>query len=205
MIIGYSDLILDDDTPAAHIVEKIGQSQESRGKRRGPDHSNFLPSDAGNSSQAKSIGHDTIVESSSNMLRRIIGEDIEFVTTSDAGLGSIRADAGQIEQILMNLVVNAKGAMPQGGRITIETQNIVADKTSPGVTLAGGGPFVMLAVTDTGCGIDASTQARMFEPFYTTKEPGNGTGLGLSIVQGIVEQNKGHIRVVSSPGHGREV
>jgi hypothetical protein len=201
VIIGYSDLILSDDTPAAPIVEKIAEVRKAADSAAALVQQ-LLAFGRRQVAQAKVLAIDTVVESSSNMLRRIIGNNIEFVTTSDADLGSIRADAGQIEQILMNLVVNAKGAMPQGGRITIETQNIVADKTSPGVTLAGGGPFVMLAVTDTGCGIDASTQARMFEPFYTTKEPGNGTGLGLSIVQGIVEQNKGHIRVVSSPGHG---
>jgi two-component system, cell cycle sensor histidine kinase and response regulator CckA len=202
VIIGYSDLILSNDQPAAPIVEKIAEVRKA-GNSAAALVQQLLAFGRRQVVQATVLAIDKVVESSSNMLRRIIGNNIEFVTASDAGLGSIRADAGQIEQILMNLVVNAKGAMPQGGRITIETQNILVDKTSPGVTLAGGsGPFVMLAVSDTGCGMDASTQARMFEPFYTTKEPGKGTGLGLSIVQGIVEQNKGNIRVVSSPGHG---
>jgi CheY-like chemotaxis protein len=137
------------------------------------------------------------------MLRRSIGEDIELVINLDAGLGAVKTDAGQIEQILMNLVVNAKHAMPLGGKITIETQNVMPDEPPESGTPAGNaGPFVMLAVSDTGHGMDEATQARIFEPFFTTKELGKGTGLGLSIVYGIVEQSGGHIRVVSQPGQG---
>ena len=153
--------------------------------------------------QPRVLNVNTIVESNCQMLRRTIGEDIELVTTLDAGLGSVKTDTGQIEQILMNLVVNAKHAMPLGGKITIETKNVMLDEhRESGTSESNSGPFVMLAVTDTGCGMDAATQARIFEPFYTTKELGKGTGLGLSIIYGIVEQSAGHIRVVSKPGQG---
>ena len=130
----------------------------------------------------------------STMLRRLIGEDIELSVRCSAAPAVILADPGQIEQVLLNLAVNARDAMPQGGRLSLEVM-ARAQK-------AAGTPQVMLAVTDTGCGMDAATQARMFEPFFTTKEEGVGTGLGLATVHGIVKQTGGDIRVESQPGHG---
>src|SRR6202034_1922304 len=118
-------------------------------------------------------------------------------------LSPIHADPGQIEQVLMNLALNAKAAMPQGGKMTIETKNVtLAERRGTGVPAGKPGSYAMIAVTDTGCGMDAATQARIFEPFYTTRALGQGTGLGLSIVYGIVKQNAGDIRVFSAPGHG---
>jgi two-component system cell cycle sensor histidine kinase/response regulator CckA len=145
----------------------------------------------------------SVVADMGKMLRRLIGEDIEIVVTAESNLGRVKADPGQLEQILMNLAVNARDAMPQGGKVIIGTANTEVDAIYARVyAYFKPGSYVTLSFSDTGCGMDRETQARIFEPFFTTKEPGRGTGLGLSTVYGIVKQNDGYIRVYSEPGKG---
>jgi len=137
------------------------------------------------------------------MLRRILGEDVELVQVLEPELGRVMADQGQLEQVLMNLVVNARDAMPAGGRLTIETSNIEVDGEYASRHMGlRTGPYVQIAVSDSGCGMDEAVRARIFEPFFTTKEKGKGTGLGLAMVYGIVQQSGGAIGVSSKPGHG---
>jgi PAS domain S-box-containing protein len=202
VIESYSELLLqeltEDDPKSADVREVLAAGRRASALTR-----QLLAFSRRQVLQPKPLDLNEIVRNVEKMLRRIIGEDVDLVTDLAALLGSVKADAGQVEQIILNLTVNARDAMPSGGKVIIETRNIALDEeyvtTHTGVKP---GEYVMLAVTDTGVGMDAATIKRIFEPFFTTKEVGKGTGLGLSTVYGIVQQSGGHIWVYSEPKRG---
>ncbi|PYT08252.1 MAG: hybrid sensor histidine kinase/response regulator [Acidobacteria bacterium] len=199
-IIGYSQLLLrsfDNSDPRSIQIEEI----ERAGNRASALTRQLLAFSRKQILQPQVLDLNSLTENLSKLLRRLIGEDIELVTVLDPQLAKEKADPGLIEQVIMNLAVNGRDAMHLGGRLTIETGNVNLDSESLD-TDGPNGDYVMVAVTDTGCGIDTETKARIFDPFFTTKETGKGTGLGLSTVYGILKQSGGHIRVDSEPGSG---
>jgi nitrogen-specific signal transduction histidine kinase len=153
--------------------------------------------------EMKVIDINHLVQDLEKMLRRVLGEDIELITMLDKDLGKIKADPGQIEQVVLNLAINARDAMPSGGKLIIETANARLDENSPYLQLGvTPGRYVFLSVSDTGVGMTPEIREKIFEPFFTTKEKGKGSGLGLSIVYGIVKQCGGNITVYSEPSQG---
>jgi len=152
--------------------------------------------------QPKVLDLNAHVANMDRMLRRVIGEHIELETVLSPGLGSVRADAGQLEQVIINLAVNARDAMPEGGKLSIRTSNVEVARSSRLHADVRPGSYVRLTVADTGKGMDAEIMVHLFEPFYTSKETGKGTGLGLSTVYGIVKQSGGEVVVESNPGRG---
>lgn len=199
---GYSDLTLrrlDADDPLRHNVEEIKKA----GERSAALTHQLLAFSRQQVLQSKVLDLNEIITDTAQMLKRLIGEDIQLNTVLSSELGRVETDPGQLAQVLMNLAVNARDAMPEGGNLTIETANLQLDEEF--VTRQFSikpGSYVLLAVNDTGTGIDAETQQHIFEPFFTTKEIGKGTGLGLATVYGIVKQSGGYIRVHSEIGHG---
>ncbi len=201
-ILSYSEMVLDDlpaDHPSREDVEQIRQA----GNRAAELTHQLLAFSRRQLLQLRIIDLNTVVASVDRMLRRVIGEDIELRTVLSPSLGHTRADAGQLEQVLMNLAVNARDAMPTGGILTITTANAeVGGRHASRWPQVQPGGYVTLAVRDTGVGMSREVQERIFEPFFTTKGPGHGTGLGLSTVYGIVAQSGGQVFVTSEPGAG---
>jgi PAS domain S-box-containing protein len=153
--------------------------------------------------QPRVLALNSLIADSIKMLKRLLGEDIELVTLLDPELGNVKADAGQMEQVILNLAVNARDAMPQGGKLTLETRNVILQEEYAQKHFSlQPGSYIMMTISDIGCGMDPHTLSHIFEPFFTTKEPGKGTGLGLSTVYGIVQQSGGSIWVYSEPGRG---
>jgi CheY-like chemotaxis protein len=202
-IIGNADFALDQTSKDTSLYSEIDEIRKA-GRQAAALTRQLLAFSRKQLIRPEILNLNDILTGTEKMLRRTIGEDIEFKTMIEPELWNVKIDPGQIEQILLNLIVNARDAMPTEGKLTIETANVELDDIyvqNHGVK-NGRGSYVMMVVTDTGIGMDEKTRYRIFEPFFTTKERGQGTGLGLSTVYGIVKQNNGHIRADSEPGKG---
>jgi len=202
VIIGYSDVLLAHSELNKQLGNKVEEIRKA-GLRAASLTRQLLAFSRQQVLEPQVVDLNVIVAELSKMLRRLIGDDVKLITIAAPAVGRVRIDPGQIEQVLMNLAVNSRDAMPHGGALTIETADVVLDgeyvRRHP---LAVSGSYVMLAVSDTGVGMDAETQRHIFDPFYTTKGAGKGTGLGLATVYGIVKQSGGYIWVYSEVGKG---
>jgi two-component system cell cycle sensor histidine kinase/response regulator CckA len=202
VILGYSDLLAAKLGPRSLAIGDLDEIRAA-GERAAALTRQLLAFSRQQVLERKVLDLNDLIANVEKMLRRLIGEDIELVTALEPALRSVFADAGQLEQVIMNLAVNARDAMPRGGRLTIETTEVILDENHASQYVGvKPGPHVMLCVSDTGTGMDKATQARMFEPFFTTKEQGKGTGLGLATVFGIVQQSGGSVWVYSEVGKG---
>jgi two-component system, cell cycle sensor histidine kinase and response regulator CckA len=203
VIIGYAEYLQENLDPKNALRGSVDEILKA-GKRAASLTRQLLAFSRQQVLDPKVLDFNGVVSDMEKMLRRLIGEDIELSTVLSPELGRLKADQGQLEQVVMNLVVNARDAMPQGGKLLIDTQNMVMDEAFvrryPYPVQPG--PYVCLTVTDSGIGMDAETKARAFEPFFTTKEKGKGTGLGLSTVYGVVKQSGGYIDIYSALGAG---
>jgi signal transduction histidine kinase len=203
VILGYAQQLLDNRTPSAESVHRSAGHILTAGERAASLTRQLLAFGRKQLLQPTVLNLNVVLVDIDKMLRRLISENVEIVTRPAPKLGSVRADIGQIEQVILNLVINARDAMPAGGTLTLETGNADLDENyaqeHAGVRP---GSYVMLAVSDTGIGMDSETQAHIFEPFFTTKEDGKGSGMGLATVYGVLQQSGGHIWVYSEPGRG---
>jgi signal transduction histidine kinase/CheY-like chemotaxis protein len=202
VINGYSEVLLrrlGDNDPARREIGEIRKA----GDRAASLTRQLLAFSRKQVMKLQTVRINEVVSSLGAMLKRLIGEDIDLSTTLSAGLWTVTADPHQVEQVVLNLAVNARDAMPSGGRLSLSTANVSFDAPDDrdGVSIPAG-RYVRIEIADTGCGMDAETRSQIFEPFFTTKEKGKGTGLGLSMVHGIVMQTGGHIRLRSEPGSG---
>jgi PAS domain S-box-containing protein len=203
VIIGYGEILeeqLGNTEPFADSIQEILKA----GGRAGALTRQLLAFSRQQVLEPKVLELNACVSEIEKMVKRIIGEDVQLSTVLDAGLGRVKADQGQIEQVLLNLCVNARDAMPTGGKLTIATENFEMDSAAASAYSypVKVGPYILLTVSDSGTGMDSVTQAHIFEPFFTTKEKGKGTGLGLATVYGIVKQSGGYIDVASELGRG---
>ena len=199
---GYTDLMLEELSPEDRWRDAATEIRRA-GERAAELTNQLLSFSRRQLLQPRVLDLNTLIADSAKMLHRLLGEDVDLITKFEPQLGRVRADAGQLHQIVLNLALNARDAMPQGGRLTLETRNVIlGDDFSQLHAAVQPGAYVMLAVNDNGCGMDRETLSHIFEPFFTTKEPSKGTGLGLSTVYGIVKQSGGSIFVYSEPGHG---
>ena len=201
-ILGYADLLLD-GLPALSPLRPDLEEIRKAANRAGALTRQLLAFSRKQVLEMRVLDLNELVADMDKMLRRLLGEDVDVLTRLDPTLGAIRADAGQLEQVIVNLAVNARDAMPHGGRLTIETRNTELDDSYVREHVpVQPGRYVMLAVSDTGTGMSAETMSHVFEPFFTTKEPGKGTGLGLATVYGIVKQSGGYAWCYSERGEG---
>jgi PAS domain S-box-containing protein len=201
-ILGYSQLVLDEVTDQPALTADLEEIQKAGERARGLT-AQLLTFSRKKVLQPQVLDLNALVSEVEHMLRRVIAEDIRFEIATDPSLRPVHADPGQLHQVLMNLAINARDAMPRGGTLRITTANATAQLGEPGNEPARRPePCVVLTVSDSGCGMTPDVQARVFEPFFTTKGPGKGTGLGLSMVYGVIAESGGRIAVESEPGRG---
>ncbi|MGA2481198.1 MAG: ATP-binding protein, partial [Spirochaetia bacterium] len=201
-IIGYSDLLLREERVSGDIREGI-QEVESAAYRAADLTRRLLTFSRKQVLQPRVVDLNVLISSLSKLLRRMIGEDVTLQSRLDPAIGRLRADPGQIEQVIINLAVNSRDAMPEGGTLGIDTENVILTAGGlHGHTEVAAGRYVLVTVSDTGIGMSEEVKSHLFEPFFTTKEPGRGTGLGLATVYGIVRQSGGHIDLTTAPGRG---
>lgn len=201
VILGYSDLVLDNLGVHDPSRRRIGEIRKA-GARAAEVTRQLLAFSRKQILAPKILDLSSTVSETARMLLRLLGEDIELITKLSPAQIRVKADPAQLEQVIMNLAVNARDAMPSGGKLILETSTAVLEETAHDQVRAVPGRYAMFAITDTGTGMDEATRARIFEPFFTTKGPGKGTGLGLATVYGFVKQSDGYIWVYSEPGHG---
>lgn len=201
-ILGYTGLLLDGLPALSPLRPDLDEIRNAANRATGLTRQ-LLAFSRKQALETRVLDLNDLVKEMDRLLRRLLGEDIDVVTTLASGVAQVRADAGQLEQVVVNLAVNARDAMPEGGKLTIETQNVELDQSyAEGHLPVRPGRYVMIAVSDTGVGMSAETMSHVFEPFFTTKEPGKGTGLGLATVYGIVKQSGGSVWCYSEPGQG---
>jgi CheY-like chemotaxis protein len=202
LITGYAGLLRSEvpaDSPMRRSVDEIVYA----GERASALTRQLLAFSQGSTAQPRVLDLNTLITGMDPMLRRVLGQNIELILLTSPGLGRVKADPAQVELVLVNLANNARDAMPQGGKLVIETANVDLEDGPGGKNLGvKPGSYVMMAVSDTGIGMDPETRSRLFEPFFTTKPPGKGSGLGLATVYGTVKQSEGQVTVYSQPGCG---
>jgi PAS domain S-box-containing protein len=201
VITGYSDL-LRAQIPASSPLRRFADEILYAGERAAALTRQLLTFSSGQASQPKATDLNSAIAGMEPMLRRLLGDAVELIVLEGSGLGPVQIDTGQMQQAIMNLATNAREAMPNGGKLVIETSNLELDEAAAKKAGVKPGAYVMLAVSDTGSGMDAETRSRLFEPFFTTKEHGKGSGLGLSMVYGTVKQSEGYITVYSQVNCG---
>jgi CheY-like chemotaxis protein len=202
VITGYAELLRNEVAPNASqhrfVDEIILASERAAALTR-----HLLAFSRGSTAQPRVIDLNSVVTGMEPMLRRLLGQNTELILLTAQGLGRVKADPAQIEQVIVNLATNSRDAMPDGGKLVLETANADLEEGAGSKNLGlDPGSYVMLAVSDTGVGMDPETRSRLFEPFFTTKAPGKGSGLGLATVYGIIKQNDGQVTVYSQPGCG---
>jgi PAS domain S-box-containing protein len=201
VISGYAEL-LRAEVPTTNPLRRFVDEIIYAGERAAALTRHLLVFSRGSGLQPNVLDLNSVVVAMEPMLRRLLGQTIELILLPGPGLGRVKADPAQLEQVILNLATNARDAMPQNGKLVIETANVDIEEAASSNLAVKPGSYVMLAVSDTGVGMDTETRSRLFEPFFTTKDPGKGSGLGLATVYGIVKQSEGQITVYSQPGCG---